>query len=91
MEAMSTKTESGCELEKAPCCTDIQELVKGQDIVKLDLQLDFDLKIVVLQSGFFNYETQDLSRLEDIPQKKPDDPPSRHDPPLFIVFEHFLV
>lgn len=91
MQSMSTTTESGCELEKTPCCTDIQELVKGQDIVKLDLHQDFDLKVVASQSRILSFTTESFSRLEDIPQKKPDDPTSRHDQPLFIVYEHFVV
>jgi len=91
MEVMSQKSESGCELEKAPCCTDIQELVKGQEIVKLDLHQDFDLKVMALEPGFFNFVPKDFLSLEGIPQKKPDDPPSRHDQPLFILFEHFVV
>ena len=91
MEAMMLQSDDFCEVLKSPCCNDEQELIDGQDIIKLDTA-NFDFSKVVnfpfLASYSYGLLAPPISSQLKIPYPNP---PPRHSQPLFIVFEQIIV
>ncbi len=91
MEVMSRDSEGMCEVSKMPCCHDEQELIDGQDTLKIDISTP-ELAKVAFCSAInvygYNFQAPSVSSQLAIPYPNP---PPRHSQPLFIVFEQIIV
>ncbi len=91
METMSRDSDGLCEVSKMPCCHDEQELIDGQDTLKIDSSTP-EIGKVILSSSTpvygYGFVAPSISSQLAIPYPNP---PPRHSQPLFIVFEQIIV
>ncbi|MDP5101897.1 MAG: hypothetical protein NWQ09_11270 [Nonlabens sp.] len=84
-------TEDSCELSELPgCCNDKQELLQGQDTLKMDVLAVFQTA-VYYAPGITNWFTKPIQTLKNAPAANLANAPPLIQRHLYILHDSFLI